>query len=232
MFAFARGPAAMTICVGLVLGTAASAQEDRSGGHWVAAQQLIRAMFPELSGRHLQAQMSLTDDLDRDWARWAIGALSVHAHDPRAPSHSRRVLSGRFQFVQGRVREAHFDGEHVNSELAGRIASEVLKRGGWTSAEMRAAFAKAGARFVSQSGEQFLKQLAVEQWTMLLGRVVDAQARLVLEPPVRGNDTDTDFAPFWLVTIETVTQPDVRRRYDLAFELFNGRLTTLVELPR
>jgi hypothetical protein len=156
--------------------------------------------------------------------------MSVHAHDPQSSTHSRRILSGRFQFIEGRVQEAHFDGEYVSSELSGKIAAEVTNNKDWTAADMTRAFDTAGARFASRSSDEFLREMKFERFETLLGRVSDLRARFIAVPPIRASETDPEFKPFWLVTIETISRPDVRRRYDLTFELFNGRLTSLVEL--
>lgn len=216
----------------LITGLSVSAEAQRSiaSTNPQIAHEFVRAAFPGLRGHRFAAQVTLTDDFDRDLADWAVASLSVHTHDPNVVMHSRRVLSGRFEFVDGRIREAHFDGEYVNSELRKKTAAELLRTKNWTSDDTIKVFAKSGAHLATQSSEEFLREVKLAQFEDTLGRITAVRARFVAVPPVRALETDSEFEPFWLVTIEVSPHPDLRRRYDLTFEPFNGRLTSIVEL--
>ena len=219
---------AFTLCA--ASGIALPMQEDtKTPDSLTVAQRFINAAFPELRGHQLQAQISLGDRFDQDWAQWERGSFSVHGHDPQSPTHSKEILNGRFILTRGRVREAHFEGELVSSALRRKVALTVTTKKKWTAAEMINTFRVAGAKFVDRAESDLLRDIDLARFEGVIGRIVRSSATFVAEPPIRAPQLDDNFEPFWLVTIETNPAPQVSRRYKLEFDPFNVQLITIIE---
>jgi hypothetical protein len=230
MSVFAKGTAAAVIWCALSGVNAAVSQDGVAIDNLTVAQSFINAAFPDLRGRKLQADVSLGGEFGQDWHRWGRGSISLHAHQTDSRTHSKEILSGRFIFVSGRVREAHFEGELVSSPLTTKVAMDVTIHKGWTASNMVGAFSKAGARFATLTESEFLRQIDLRRFEKVVGPVVRSTASFVAEPPYRVPELDDKFVPFWLVRIETKAGPQVSRRYKLEFEPFNAQLITIIEL--
>lgn len=222
---------AASVLVLLSMRAVALAHQGTEPPNLAVVKQFVLAAFPELAGQSHKIAVSLEGDFDKNWTELFLGSFSIHAHEPRSATHQTRVLNGRFQLVGARVREAHFEGDFVNSANAKNVAATVRRTEGWTANAMADAFARAGARYAGQPPGEFLRAIDLGRFTSTLGRAVSTEAEFIASLPDAPGAETVEFVPTWLVRLETMTAPGIRWCYDLTFEPFSARLIGVVERP-
>lgn len=229
MFACAKVPVASVLCLIGLTGSTVGTQDD--GTHNLAVlREFVLAAIDDLQGHNYKVSVSFETDLDKSWTALSTGSVSVHRYDPGAGTRT-RVLAGTFWLVGSRVRQASFEGDAVGSPLSKEIVAAVRRRKGWTSEEMTNAFARAGARYVTHSPEEFLRAVDLKRFEPSLGRVVNAKATLITDLPNIPEVDKFEFIPIWLVNLETTTAPGIGWCYYLSFEPFDADLVKLEERP-
>lgn len=202
-------------------------------------QRFVNAAYPELRGRHLDFEVFIQGDFDQDWTVPGLG-LALNVREPtmccvggvvgepiqQTDRAREKFLSGLFDVSVslGRVSNARFSGEYVNSGRNRDLEHLVKANPNWSEKELESAMAKAGAKFPPSAREEFLAAVNVQRFTPLFGsiQIVNVELRWRQTEVVTGKDDV--FAPTWSVIVRAGRGSGTPVCLFLDFEPFDGRL--------
>lgn len=182
--------------------------------HLTLGQQVLRAAFPDLSG---QVVVALETRIEDDWHVANPVRIVVSQMDHSAITHSRNILSAVVEIQRGGVIGAvHFFGEYVESSAKSLFSSARAMPGNLQS-NATTVLQKSGARYVPDDSSALLTALNLTRFAAVLGNVRRTGAKFLPAPPVELMP-DEEFAPIWIVTLETVSPAGVARCYSMTVD--------------
>ncbi len=203
-------------------------------------QRLVRAAFPELHQMELSVSLRLeSTGVDRDWDRIAILDFVIYksgeapsmlssSKDERNPLLSASVVMN----VAGQyVEHASFSGTHVHFEQESELYNLVRDHPDWTDADLATAMAERGAKFGPQQRREFVRQLHLERFAAVVGKVDKVETFFNWKLGLRPAEPQDMTFPGWIVKLRARQPKGLTMCYLLSFEPFEGRVRMLSGRP-
>jgi hypothetical protein len=204
---------------------------------YTAAIRLMRAFYPEMSGKGINVDVQARYPLDADGPLFAF-YIQVSASDqlgsigvPPYPSSADRVghLSAHFQFDgrDRRIFSIFANGSFLSDEKQQALAKLVDEHPEWSEAQMTDALSAAGAKFGPNQKEALLARLPLKELESILGKIEMRPAQFKF----RGN-TEPPFYAIMDWSIHFRATKDGRiDEYTVSLEPFNGRVVSFGRRP-
>lgn len=209
-----------------------------------SAHDFLRSSYPELVGRDLLLDLSITQGIDSPWTQIYEMRLDVKPHDPRSegmlnppfdpktgkqlpPPENAPLLQGSISFTrEGRVHQFYVgDCALSHSKENDAIRRQVESHPEWSEAQALVELGKAGARFGPASKEELLQAIQLQKYERFLGHFTIKSVEFVgLTEPHAGNFASLS----WSIRLDVESSGGSHSPYTLVFEPFGGKLTEVL----
>jgi len=206
---------------------------------YTAAIRLMRAFYPELSGKGIMMNVETQYPFDADGPLLAF-YVQVSTSDQTNrivaapypnPSSADRVgqLSAHFQFDgrDHRIFSIFANGSFLNGEKQLALTKLVEEHPGWSDAQMTDALLAAGAKFGPSQKEALLARFPLKELESILGKIEMGPAHFTF----RGNSEPPFYAVMnWSLRFRA-TKDGKRDEYTVSVEPFEGKVVTFGRRP-
>lgn len=207
-------------------------------GKLALVQELVRAAFPELSGRQFRLRITIDDDLDRDFEATGLVGMSVRprsdAFHHGTPAETRDPILGGLLLVRladGYIETADFSGEHVHSTELDALRKAIRNNSTWTEADITSQLGSLHAKYGPSQRARFVTDLKLERFNRVCGPMIDYDARFAWRMGTNLPRNEDIMTPQWLVGLRTKDAMNRAMCYYLSFEPIDGRLVRLSGQP-
>lgn len=223
----------------------AKEQPPRTTNVFLMGQNFLKALYPELNGKHYVITINADIAFDIPWDRTPIFFFNVGNGRPgqvfgvfggvigsgparkgeREMLVATQFLSGRFIFNKAGEIETFFgQGPIVESDRNESIHKLIDSHPEWSDEQEIRALKDADARYGPNQKQALMKILPLEKLKIFLG---DFEVKSV-EFELHGQDKEGSFASlWWRVELEVRERKNQRVSYYATFEPFEGRLIGL-----
>ena len=204
---------------------------------YTAAIRLMRAFYPELSGKGINVDVKALYPFDADGPLLSF-YVQVSASDqtgriafPPYPSSADRVgqLSAHFQFDgrDRRIFSIFANGPFLNSEKQKAVTKLVDEHPEWSEAQMTAALSTAGAKFGPNQKEDLLARFPLKELEPILGKIEMGPAEFTF----RGNTEPPHYAVMdWSIRFRA-SKNGKSDEYTMSVEPFGGKVVSFGRRP-
>lgn len=229
-------------CISVMLLAAASTpllsnKRDHNDDKIALAKQIVRQLYPELTGRGLYFTIADESTLDSEGGstHFAMHVLQpvkgVAAVPERCPPS---LITVGFVFpVEGddRIHSLHAGGPTVNMDENGRLRELVDEHPDWSDKKVEEVLRNAGVHFGPWAKDALVNSLPMPVLNLLLGEVQITAMKFVMRDEKQMQEGLHSAALSWGIEMSSHMEGRQDERYFATFEPFRGRLIGLLQLP-